>query len=112
MAMALVDSARRRLVANSASTPSGSVMRACIYARFSTDKQRDTSIEDQARGCRTRAEREGWTIVAEHSDAQTSGSTPVALRAGGKLLLADVLAQRIDVLLLEGLDRLSRDIGE
>jgi DNA invertase Pin-like site-specific DNA recombinase len=87
-------------------------MRVCIYARFSTDKQRDTSIEDQARGCRTRAEREGWTIVAEHSDAQTSGSTPVALRAGGKLLLADVLAQRMDVLLLEGLDRLSRDIGE
>lgn len=87
-------------------------MRAVIYARFSTDKQRDTSIEDQARGCRTRAEREGWTIVAEHSDAQTSGSTPVALRAGGKLLLADVLAQRMDVLLLEGLDRLSRDIGE
>jgi hypothetical protein len=27
-----------------------------IYARFSTDKQRETSIEDQARVCRARAE--------------------------------------------------------
>ena len=87
-------------------------MRALIYCRYSTDKQRDTSIEDQARGCRARAEREGWTITAQHADVETSGSTPVALRAGGKQLLADVLADRVDVVLMEGLDRLTRDIGE
>lgn len=87
-------------------------MRALIYARFSTDKQRDTSIEDQARGCRDRAAREGWEIVGEHSDMETSGSTPVSLRKGGKLLLADALADRFEVLLVEGLDRLTRDIGE
>ena len=39
-------------------------------------------------------------------------STPVALRPGGKALLADALAGRFDVLILEGLDRLSRELGE
>lgn len=88
------------------------MLRALIYCRYSTDKQRDTSIEDQARGCKARAEREGWTIIGQHADVETSGSTPVALRTGGKQLLADVLADRVDVVLLEGLDRLTRDIGE
>ena len=31
-------------------------MAAVIYARFSTDRQAETSIEDQARICRARAE--------------------------------------------------------
>src|SRR5262249_39056440 len=51
-------------------------------------------------------------IVAQHSDESISGSVPVALRSGGKALLADALARRFDVLVLEGLDRLSREIGE
>jgi DNA invertase Pin-like site-specific DNA recombinase len=82
---------------------------AVIYARYSTDRQRETSIEDQARVCRTRAEALHLQIVAVHADDEVSGSTPVASRRGGKALLADVLAGRFQVLLLEGLDRLSRD---
>ena len=79
---------------------------AIIYARYSTDKQRETSIEDQSRVCRTRAEALGFHVVAIHADDEISGSTPVANRAGGKALLADALAGRFQVLLLEGLDRL------
>ncbi|HEY3232434.1 MAG TPA: recombinase family protein [Roseiflexaceae bacterium] len=82
---------------------------AVIYARYSTDRQRETSIEDQARVCRTRAEAFQLQVVAVHADDEVSGSTPVASRPGGKTLLADVLAGRFQVLLLEGLDRLSRD---
>ncbi len=82
---------------------------AVIYARYSTDKQRETSIEDQARVCRTRAKALGLEVVAVHADDELSGSTPVASRSGGKALLADALAARFEVLLLEGLDRLSRD---
>jgi site-specific DNA recombinase len=82
---------------------------AVIYARYSTDRQRETSIEDQARVCRTRAEALHLPVVAVHADDGISGSTPVASRRGGKALLADVLASRFQVLLLEGLDRLSRD---
>lgn len=87
-------------------------LRAVLYARYSTDKQRETSIEDQLRGARARAELEGWTIAAVHSDEGISGTVPVAQRRGGKALLADALASRYDVLIVEGLDRLSRELGE
>jgi len=87
-------------------------VRACLYARYSTDKQRETSIDDQLRAARARAERERWTVVATHADEGVSGSTPVALRRGGKALLADALASRFDVLIVEGLDRISRELGE
>ncbi len=86
--------------------------RAVLYARYSTDKQRETSIADQLRAARARVEREQWATVATYSDEGVSGSTPVALRAGGKALLADALAGRFEILVLEGLDRLSRELGE
>jgi site-specific DNA recombinase len=87
-------------------------MRACLYARYSTDKQRETSVEDQLREARARAKREGWAVTTTYSDEGISGSTPIALRPGGKALLADALATRFDVLIVEGLDRLSRELGE
>lgn len=80
-------------------------MRAVIYARFSTDKQSDTSIDDQVRVCRDRAARLGLEVATVYSDAAVSGATYVAARAGGAALLAD----RFDVLLMESLSRLSRD---
>ena len=86
--------------------------RVALYARFSTDLQRQTSIADQLQAARARAAAEGWPIVAEHADEGVSGSVPVMLRRGGKGLLADALAARFDVLIVEGLDRLSRDMGE
>ncbi|NCT85457.1 MAG: recombinase family protein [Comamonadaceae bacterium] len=86
--------------------------RATLYARYSTDKQRETSITDQLREAHARADREGWHVVATHADEGVSGSTPLAMRAGGKALMADALAKRFDVLIVEGLDRLSREIGE
>ena len=84
-------------------------MRTAIYARFSSDKQSETSLTDQVNLCQSRAMREGWQLVATHTDTALSGSTQVAHRPGGKALLADMLAGRFDVLLLEGLDRLARD---
>lgn len=82
---------------------------AAIYARFSTDKQSETSIDDQARICRKRAEALDVTVVATHADNAISGATRVADRPGGRAMLADMLARRFEVLILEGLDRLSRD---
>ncbi|WP_082818868.1 recombinase family protein [Cupriavidus nantongensis] len=84
-------------------------MRALIYSRFSSDKQRESSIEDQVRICRARCEAEGCEVVAEIGDEGISGSTPVSNRPAGAKLLADALAERFDVLVLEGLDRLARD---
>ena len=42
-------------------------MKAAIYARYPSDNQRDTSIEDQVRLCRERAERDGWTVIGASS---------------------------------------------
>lgn len=87
-------------------------MRAAFYGRFSTDRQRETSIADQAHICAARAVALGLTLEIQHSDEGISGSTPVMARPGGKQLLADALAGRFDVLIIEGLDRLSRDMVE
>lgn len=87
-------------------------MRALLYARYSTDKQRESSIDDQLRAAHARAAAEGWTVAETLADEGVSGSVPLAMRAGGKTLLAHALASRFDVLIVEGLDRLSRELGE
>ena len=51
------------------------MLRAATYARYSTERQHDRSIEDQTRNCRDRAAREGWTVVAEYADRGISGAT-------------------------------------
>jgi DNA invertase Pin-like site-specific DNA recombinase len=78
-----------------------------IYARYSSENQRDASIEDQVRICRARAEREGWAVTEVFTDFALSGSS--LLRPGYQALLAALRAGQIDVVLSESLDRLSRD---
>jgi len=82
-------------------------MKAAIYARYSSDQQRDASIEDQVRLCRERLDREGWTLVQTYADRALSGST--MLRPGLQALLEDAMAARFDVIVSEALDRISRD---
>ena len=84
------------------------MMRVAIYARYSSDQQRDASIEDQLRVCRARADREGWLVVDTYTDHATSGAT--TLRAGYQALLAALRGGSIDVVLAESLDRFSRDL--
>jgi site-specific DNA recombinase len=82
-------------------------MRAVIYARYSTDLQREASIEDQVRVCRQRIDREGWSLVSTYSDAASSGAS--RLRPGYQKLLEDARAGAFDMVVAEALDRLSRD---
>ncbi len=82
-------------------------MRAAIYARYSSDNQRDASIEDQVRECRARADQEEWNVVQVYADRGISGAT--TLRPGYQQLLQDGRSGSFDVVLAEGLDRLSRD---
>ncbi len=82
-------------------------MRAAIYARYSSDNQREASIEDQVRLCRARIEREGWTVVATYSDHAVSGAS--RFRPGYQKLLLDTRAGALDIIVAEALDRLSRD---
>ena len=81
-----------------------------LYARYSSELQRDASIEDQLRLCRERAEREGWRIADSYSDRSISGAS--LLRPGIQALMEDGQRQRFDIVLSEALDRISRDQEE
>ncbi len=82
-------------------------MRCAIYARYSSDKQRDASIADQLRVCEAFITRRGWTGAEVYRDQALSGAT--ALRPGYQKLLEDARAGAFDVVVVEALDRLSRD---
>jgi DNA invertase Pin-like site-specific DNA recombinase len=82
-------------------------MRVGIHARYSSDNQSEASIDDQVRICRARAEREGWTVVEVYADHALSGATTD--RPGLQALVADARKGRLDVVLAEALDRISRD---
>ena len=48
---------------------------AVLYARYSSDKQREASIDDQLRVCRDYCKAEGIDVVAEYKDYALSGKT-------------------------------------
>lgn len=82
-------------------------IRVAIYARYSTDMQREASIEDQFRLCKARAKTEGWTLAGQYKDVAASGAS--MLRGGIQRLTEDALAGKFEIVLAEALDRLSRD---
>jgi site-specific DNA recombinase len=87
-------------------------MRTVIYTRYSTDKQSEMSTADQVRLCQARCDLLSVDVVAIHSDEGVSGALPVASRPAGKKLLADALAKRFDLLVIESFDRAFRDLVE
>ena len=82
-------------------------MRAAIYARYSTDMQREASIEDQVRICRRLIEERGWVVGDIYSDMGMSGASH--LRPGFQKLMEDARAGRFNVVVAESIDRISRD---
>nr|WP_237051384.1 recombinase family protein [Magnetospirillum sp. ME-1] len=88
----------------SASAPSP---RVAIYARFSTDMQREASIDDQVRVCTAHIDRMGGTVVEVFTDYAISGANNN--RPGLIQLMAAVGDGRINMVVAEALDRVSRD---
>ena len=82
-------------------------MRAAIYARFSSELQDARSITDQVALARKYLETRGLKAAGTYEDAGISGAS-VINRPGLQRLLADAAAAKIDVLVTESLDRLSR----
>lgn len=82
-------------------------MRVGLYARYSSDQQRDESITDQLGVVRARIATEGWTEVQAYDDAAISGASMI--RPGIQRLMRDALAGKFDVVMAESLDRFSRD---
>lgn len=86
-------------------------MRAALYARFSTDKQTESSIDDQYRVCSERCARDGLQVVARFEDQGISGAA-IGNRPGLLALVDAANANRFDVLLVMDLSRLSRSQGD
>ena len=85
--------------------------RAVIYARFSTDLQNERSIEDQVLLCRRYAVHEDMDIVEVYQDRARSGGS--IMGRDGLLRLLDRARDRaFDVVIVEALDRLSRDMED
>lgn len=80
-------------------------MKAILYARYSTDRQSESSIDDQLRVCRAYAAAQGWITGGEYTDDGISGAA-LGNRPGARAALA--IASMGDVLLVTDLSRLSR----
>ncbi len=83
---------------------------AAIYSRFSTEKQRDASIDDQVRECERAATAAGLTVVARYEDRGISGGTHS--RPGYQALLAGARRHDFDVIVCEDISRLWRNRAE
>ena len=81
--------------------------RAAIYVRVSTDRQ---TIENQVRELRQIAERRGWQVVEQYSDAGISGSKGRDGRPGLDLMLNDAKRRKFDVVMAWAIDRLGRSL--
>ena len=58
------------------------VVKAVIYARFSSDLQREESIDAQMRATKEFADRNGIVILREYADRAKSANLPEAIDAG------------------------------
>ena len=88
-------------------------MRLAFYGRFSSDMQRDASIEDQRRVVERWAERCGHTIVADFADIATSGASLKMLKGlQGAIQAACAASPTFEAIAVDQLSRLSRDIGD
>jgi site-specific DNA recombinase len=85
-------------------------MRAVIYARYSSDKQREASIEDQVEVCRRYAAAQGWTVVGTYMDAALSGAS--RFRPEFQRLLGDAGKKQFEVVICEAVDRLGRRLAD
>ena len=86
-------------------------MRAVIYAHYSTEHQREASIEDQVEVCRRYAAAKGWSIAGRYEDAAISGASAI-LRPGFQRLMHDAGRREFDVVLCEAIDRLGRNLAD
>lgn len=82
-------------------------MNAVIYARYSSDSQREESIEGQLRECGDYAERNGMTVVGSYIDRALSAKT--ADRPEFQRMIKDSAKGLFEIVLVWKLDRFSRD---
>lgn len=85
-------------------------MRAALYARFSTEKQSEASVDDQFRACERVARASSLDVVARLHDAGVSAGT--SERSGYQDLLRRARAREFDIVVTEDISRLWRNRAE
>ena len=85
----------------------GGKMRGVIYARYSSDNQREESIEGQIRENTAYAERNGITIVGHYIDRAYSAKTDN--RPEFQRMIKDSARRGFDVIIVWKLDRFARN---
>lgn len=83
------------------------LMNAVIYARYSSDNQREESIEGQLRECKAYAEKNGITILSTYIDRALSAKTDH--RPEFQRMIKDSAKGLFDMVLVWKLDRFSRN---
>ena len=82
-------------------------MTAVIYARYSSDSQREASIEGQLRDCKDYAEKNGITVVGTYIDRAYSAKTDD--RPDFQRMIKDSDKKLFDIVLVWKLDRFARN---
>lgn len=87
--------------------------KAAIYARYSSDKQTEDSIEAQVRACREYAGAKGYLVVDVYADEAISGKGSATFsRKQYQKLLRDAEKGIFDTILIHKYDRIARNLGE
>lgn len=82
-------------------------MNTVIYARYSSQHQKEESIEGQIRVCKEYAEKNGMTIIENYIDRGISGTTDN--RAEFQRMIKDSVKRQFAVVLVYKFDRFARD---
>lgn len=82
-------------------------MKGVIYARYSSDNQREESIKGQIRECMEFADRQGITVVANYIDRAFSAKTDD--RPDFQRMIKDSAKHLFDVVIVWKLDRFARN---
>lgn len=82
-------------------------MNAVIYARYSSSKQREESIEAQLKVCHKYAEEKGYIVVGEYADRAISGRSDD--RPQFQKMIHDSKKRHFEKVIVYRLDRFSRD---
>ena len=88
------------------------VMECAVYARFSSDQQRETSIDDQLRNCRDFAKQRGWKVLDKHIYADHAVTGTARDRVQLQALIENALREKppFRYVLVDDTSRLARDV--
>ena len=84
------------------------MQRAVIYARFSSDMQREESIDAQIRACKEHCKRNGYVVTNIYVDEAKSGRSTLKREAYNQMMV-DAMDNKFDIVVFHKIDRNARN---